>query len=82
MRAKGGGDPKTLDGGWSEQKLAVGCEAFGAVEQHDDLGGFQRRHTPDGILHQGREALPIGRQQLVVESAGMPSRDHGAGVRS
>jgi hypothetical protein len=51
----------------AEDELAVGGEGLGPVDQADDLRAADRRHPMDGALHQGREALPVRRQQLMVE---------------
>ena len=71
--AEAAGDEEAPDlGRLAEDELAVRGEGLGAVDQAHDLRAADRRHAAHRALHQRREALPVGRQEPVVEVARDP----------
>ena len=67
VRAEPGGDEESVDRALAEHELVVRREAFGAVDQRDDLGGFGGRDPPNRVGHDRREPIPVFGEQLVVE---------------
>ena len=63
------GHPEALDRGGAQQELAVRRKSFRSVQELDHFGCLHRRHALDGVFHQRRKTLPVGRQELVLEVA-------------
>ena len=56
-----GGDKEVSQlGGFAQDEVVVGREAFGAVDEFREPAGFQRRNAPAAILERFREFVPIG----------------------
>ena len=80
--AEAGCYAEAADGRLAEDELAVGREGLRAVHELHDLGLGERRHAPGGVLEKGAKRSQSSSRSLLLKSAGMPPRPHGAGLRS